>query len=124
MRIDGRLCPRICELGHALGVGRSEVRIAVTAVLFAAGAAQAADAVTFVRLMLEHGSAAELNPIVRAGAAELGLLPLVVAKLSLVVLVVAVFTILVRSRTRLAFTVATAATTAGMIGAFSNVLAL
>lgn len=88
------------------------------------GSAQGADLVTFVRLMIEHGARAELNPLVRAAIADLGLLPLIVAKVALVVLVVAAFAIVIRARPRLGMTVASIATSAGLIGAFSNVLAL
>lgn len=102
----------------------ARIRLAVVAVLFAVGSAQAADLVTFVRLMLEHGAAAEANPLVRSAVVDLGLLPLVVAKVALVVLVVAAFSIVVRTRVGTGKVVAALGTAAGLIGAFSNVLAL
>ena len=105
--------------------GRPERRrLAAVAVLVAVGLAQAADLITFLRLMLEHGPAAELNPIVRSGVTDLGLAPVVLAKVALVVLIVATFVIVVRTRGRLGLLVAMAATTAGLVGAFSNVIAL
>lgn len=104
------------------GTGRR--RIAAIAVLVAVGLAQAADLITFLRLMFLHGPAAELNPIVRSGVTDFGLAPLVLAKVALIVLVVATFVIVIRTRARLGLLIATAATTAGLVGAFSNVIAL
>lgn len=100
------------------------VGLAIAAVLFAVGIAQAADLVTFLRLISEHGPLAEANPIIRAGATGLGVLPLVVAKVALIALVSAVFAIVVRTRPRVGLLVATSATVAGLVGAFSNVLSI
>jgi len=96
----------------------------MVAILVAVGLAQGADAVTFLRLMSEHGPGAELNPIVRAGVIDLGLMPLIIAKAALVVFVVAACSVIMRTRARLSLAVATAGTGAGLVGAFSNVLAL
>jgi hypothetical protein len=92
-----------------------KVRPAV-AVIVAVGSAQAADLVTFLRLMADHGARAEVNPLVRAAAIDLGLLPLIVAK--------AAFAIVVRTRIVAGSLVVAAATIAGLVGAYSNVLAL
>jgi hypothetical protein len=102
------------------GTGRR--RLAAVAVLVAVGLAQAADLITFLRLMFVRGPGAELNPIVRGGVTDLGLAPLVLAKVALIVLVVATFVIVIRTRARLGLLIATAGTTAGLVGAFSNVI--
>jgi len=102
----------------------ARVRLAVAAIILAVGSAQAADTITFVRLMADHGPRAEGNPLVAAGVLSLGVLPLVAAKVALVVLVVAVFAIVVRTHSRLGSAVATAGTAGGLIGAFANVAAL
>jgi hypothetical protein len=93
-------------------------------VLIAISAAQLADLVTFLRLMMVHGPKAEANPLVSTGVDGLGAAPLIVAKLALVVLVAATFAIMTRRGSRAASLVVTAATVAGLIGAYSNVLAL
>ena len=93
-------------------------------VLVAVTLAQLADLLTFLRLMVEHGSRAEANPLVQHGVNGLGAAPFVVAKVALVILVAASFAIVTRRRTRIAGLVATAATLAGLIGAYSNVFAL
>jgi hypothetical protein len=103
---------------------RRSASLAAAAILLAVGSAQGADLVTFLRLMLEHGAAAEANPLAHAGAAQLGLLPLIVAKVALVVFVTSVFVVVVTTRPRVGLGVAAAAVTAGLVGAFSNVLAL
>lgn len=92
--------------------------------LFAVGSAQAADLITFIRLMLDSGARAEANPLVRAAVIDGGLIPLVLAKVALVVLVVAAFAIVARTRARAGSVLATVAMVAGLLGAFSNVLAL
>ena len=92
--------------------------------LLAVGSAQAADLITFVRLMVVHGARAEANPLVRAAVTDAGLLPLVLAKVALVVLIVAAFAIISRTQGRAGSAIATVATLAGLIGAFSNVVAL
>jgi hypothetical protein len=103
---------------------RRQVGLAIAAVLFAIGIAQGADLITFLRLMIEHGPGAEANPLVRAGVAQLGVLPLIAAKAALVALVGAAFAIVVRTRPRVGLLIATSATAAGLVGAFSNVLSL
>ena len=99
-------------------------RIAALGVLIAVGLAQLADLVTFVHLMGVHGVAAELNPLVASGYGAVGLLPLVAGKVALVVLVGAVFVLVGRRRARLSAAVASVGMVAGLIGAFSNILAL
>lgn len=98
--------------------------IAAAGVLIAVAAAQASDLVTFIRMVSVAGIAAELNPIVALGASSLGLVPLVLAKAALVVLVAASFAIVARSHRRVAATVATFGMVAGLLGAYSNVLAI
>jgi hypothetical protein len=109
---------------HQAGDVQRQVGLAIAAVLFAVGIAQGADLITFLRLMVEHGAGAEANPLVRAGVAQLGVLPLIVAKVALVALVGAVFAIVVRTRPLPGLLIATSATAAGLVGAFSNVLSL
>src|SRR5688572_15956702 len=98
--------------------------VAAIGVLLAVGAAQASDLLTFIRMVTLAGVAAELNPLVALGANTLGFVPLIAAKAALVMLVVAVFAIVARSHRRVAATVATMGTMAGLLGAFSNVLAI
>ena len=98
--------------------------VAALGVLLAVAVAQAGDLLTFVRMVSTVGIAAELNPLVARGADTLGFIPLVAAKAALVVLVGAVFAIVARSHRRMAATVATTGMMAGLLGAFSNVLAI
>jgi hypothetical protein len=98
--------------------------VAAIAVLLAVAVAQASDLLTFIRMVTLAGIGAELNPLVALGANTLGFVPLIAAKAALVLLVVAVFTIVARSHRRVAATVATTGTMAGLLGAFSNVLAI
>jgi hypothetical protein len=98
--------------------------IAAGAVLVAVAAAQASDLLTFVQMVSIAGIGAELNPLVALGADTLGLIPLVLAKVALVVLVAASFAIVSRRHRRVAATVATTGMLAGLLGAFSNVLAV
>jgi hypothetical protein len=98
--------------------------LAALAVLLAVAVAQASDLLTFIRMISVAGTGAELNPLVARGADSLGVVPLVIAKVALVVLVGAVFTIVARRHRRVAATVATAGMLAGLVGAFSNVLAI
>ncbi len=97
---------------------------AAAAVLLGVGAAQASDAITFVRLLMEHGTAAEANPIAAslAGSGMLGLL--LVAKALVVVLVVGVVLLGSRRYPAAAALVATLGVGAGLLGATSNVLVL
>lgn len=98
--------------------------VAALGVLLAVGIAQAGDLLTFLRMVSVAGIAAELNPLVVLGANTLGFLPLIAAKAALVLLVGAVFTIVARSHRRMAATVATTGMLAGLLGAYSNVLAI
>jgi hypothetical protein len=60
-------------------------------ILLAVGSAQAADAVTFLRMIRDHGAAAEGNPLVAHAATMGAVAPLLLAKAGLVALVVGVF---------------------------------
>lgn len=93
-------------------------------VLVAVTAAQLADLITFVRLMVQNGPLAEANPFVHHGVLGGGLEPFVVIKAILVVFIASSFAVVGRRRARTAHVVATVATVAGLIGAYSNVLAL
>jgi hypothetical protein len=97
---------------------------AAFAILLAVGSAQAADAVTFLRMVRDHGASAEANPLVAhlAGFGHLG--PLVLAKLALVALVIAAFAAARQRHAVAGALVATLAVVAGLIGAFSNVAVL
>jgi len=109
-----------------IGVKEPERLAAVAAlgVLLAVAIAPAGDLVTFIRMVSIAGLGTELNPLVARGADTLGFVPLIAAKAALVLLVGAVFTIVARSHRRIAATVATAGMMAGLLGAYSNVLAL
>jgi hypothetical protein len=100
----------------------------IATILFAVGTAQAGDLITFIRMVLTEGPAAEANPIVAQGIDSVGLPALVVVKICLFVLVGAVVTILARTGGRsprwMAGVVATVAVAAGIVGAFSNVMAM
>lgn len=98
--------------------------IAAAGVLIAVALAQASDLVTFMRMVDVVGIGAELNPLVARGATTLGFGALAVAKAALVVLVAASFVIVARRHRRVAATVATTGTMAGLLGAYSNVLAI
>jgi hypothetical protein len=100
------------------------VGVAILAGLIAVGAAQAADLMTFARMIRVAGIASELNPVVGSGLVHFGVPVLIAAKVALVVLVLAIATILARRHLGLAATVLTLATFAGLVGALSNVLAL
>ena len=93
-------------------------------ILVAITLSQLADLITFLRLIVEHGARAEANPLVQHGVNGLGAAPFVIAKVALVILVAATFSIMIRRRTRVASLVVTAATLAGIVGAYSNVIAL
>jgi hypothetical protein len=98
--------------------------IAIVAVFLSVGIAQAGDLLTFVRMVLTVGVHAELNPIVRGGVGTVGIQGLVIAKVALVLFVVATFAFVYRYHPRVAALVATIGTAAGIIGAISNVIAL
>ena len=100
------------------GIGRAAVvALALLAV------AQAADYVTFLLMVGEHGLVAELNPIVAALAAE-GLGLLTIAKASLVVFVGSSFLVTRPVRPRVARGTLAVGIIVGAIGAGSNLLAL
>jgi len=89
--------------------------------LLAVGSAQGADALTFVRMVRDHGIHAEANPLVAALAAGGDLGAMVVAKVALVVLIVAIFAVVVARHPVVACLIATTAVAAGLLGAYSNV---
>ena len=106
---------------HRLSVRLPHV---AAAVLLGVGVAQATDAITFIRLLAEHGTAAEANPVA-ATLAGLGLLPLLIAAKAAVVGLVVMTA--VAGWQRHPFVTAAAATVgvvAGLVGATSNVLVL
>jgi hypothetical protein len=105
---------------------QGDVRLALAggAVLVAVGVAQLSDLLTFIRMIGVAGLDAELNPLVARGAETLGLTFLAASKIALIVLVASVFAVVARRHRRTAAFVATAGTLAGLIGAFSNVLAI
>jgi hypothetical protein len=70
------------------------------------------------------GIGAELNPIVAYGHEQGGLPVLVLVKVALVVLVASVFAIVARRHRLTAALVATVGTFAGLLGAYSNFLAV
>ncbi len=98
--------------------------LAAIAVLLAVAIAQLSDLVTFARMIAVSGLRAELNPLVAHGAETLGIAILVAVKASLIVLIASVFAVVARHHRRVAALVATAGTVAGLIGAFSNVIAI
>jgi hypothetical protein len=100
---------------------RPRVPNAAAGMLLAVGTAQGADALTFVRMIRDHGIRAEANPFVAALAAGGDLGALVAAKAALVVLVVSVFALLAARHPIAASLIATAGVVAGIIGAYSNV---
>lgn len=107
---------------HDCGMGpRPRIPNAAAGMLLAVGSAQGADALTFVRMIRDHGVRAEANPFVAALAAGGDLAAMVAAKAALVVLIVAVFAIVAARHPVAAALVATAGVVAGLIGAYSNV---
>jgi hypothetical protein len=96
----------------------------IITVLVAVTAAQLADLITFVRLMVDHGALAEANPLVHHGVLGMGPEPFIVAKAILVVFIAAAFSVVGKRRARTAHLVVTVAVVAGLIGAYSNVFAL
>ena len=83
--------------------------------------AHAADYVTFLVMIMEHGLTAEANPLVVTLLRDHGLLILTMAKTSVVLLVASVFLVVVRTRPRLAGTVLSIGVILGSVGALSNV---
>ena len=110
----------------ALPTGLPEIRLAFAAgaVLIAVGIAQLSDLLTFVRMIGVAGLEAELNPLVAHGAETLGIAMLAASKVALIVLVASVFVVVARRHRRTAALVATVGTLAGLLGAFSNLLAI
>lgn len=100
---------------------RPRIPNAAAGMLLAVGSAQGADALTFVRMVRDHGIRAEANPIVAALAAGGDLGAMVVAKAALVVMIVAIFAVVVARHPVVACVIATAAVAAGIVGAYSNV---
>jgi type III secretion system FlhB-like substrate exporter len=89
--------------------------------LLAVGSAQGTDAITFVRMVRDHGIAAEANPVVAQLAAMGDIGALVLLKALLVAEVVAVFAIVSRRHPALGALIATVAVVAGLVGAWTNV---
>lgn len=102
-------------------------RIAHVAIagLIAIGIGQSADLVTFVRMITAGGLGAEANPIVIHLADSVGLPILLLLKIALVPFLALIFVVLARMRfSRLAATVVTIATLAGLFGALTNVMTI
>jgi hypothetical protein len=107
---------------HDCGMGpRPRTPNAAAGMLLAVGSAQGADALTFVRMIRDHGIGAEANPIVAALAAGGDLVAMVAVKAALVALVVAIVVIVAARHPVIACLIATVAVAAGLVGAFSNV---
>jgi hypothetical protein len=98
--------------------------LAIVAVFLSVGMAQAADLLTFLRMVLTVGAHAEANPLVRGSMAVIGVEGLILVKIGLVAFVVATFAFVYRYHPRVAALVATFGTVAGLVGALSNVIAL
>jgi hypothetical protein len=91
--------------------------------LFAIGLGQSADLFTFVHMITAGGLGAEANPIVIHLAGTVGLPILLLLKIALVPFLALIFVVLARMHSgRLAASVVTIATIAGLFGAFTNVL--
>lgn len=103
---------------------RQRVAFTVVAAFAAIAAAQIGDLWTFLRMVAVGGLAAEANPLVAHIGRTLGLETLLLLKLGLIPFVALIVAALIRVRIRLAATVLTIATTAGVVGALSNVRAL
>jgi hypothetical protein len=98
--------------------------LAIVAVFVSVGIAQAADLLTFLRMVLTVGAHAEANPLVRGSIGVIGIEGLILVKIGLVAFVVATFAFVYRYYPRVAAIVATFGTVAGLVGALSNVIAL
>lgn len=103
--------------------GRRFVLMSIAAFV-AVAAAQLADLTTFLSMVAVVGIGAEANPLVSHAAQELGLTAVVIAKVGLITFVVMAFAIIAPVSRRLAASVLTLGTVAGLIGATSNVLAV
>ena len=107
---------------HACGMHpRPRLPNAAAGMLLAVGSTQGTDALTFVRMVRDHGIGAEANPLVAALAAGGDLLAMVAAKAALVVMIVAIFAVVVARHPVVACLIATAAVAAGLVGAYLNV---
>ena len=98
--------------------------IAIAAIAVAVVTAQAGDLVTFLRMIVAEGVQAEANPLIAHGVSNLGLPIVILAKVALMVFVVTCFAVLSRAHRRTAAVVATTAVVAGILGAFTNVMAV
>jgi hypothetical protein len=98
--------------------------IALAAIAVAVVTAQAGDLVTFLRMIVAEGIQAEANPLVAHGVSTVGLPMIILAKVALMVLVVTCFAVLSRAHRRTAAVVATTAVVAGILGTFTNVMAI
>jgi hypothetical protein len=103
---------------------RQRLAFTVVAAFAAIAAAQIGDLGTFLRMIAVGGLAAEANPFVAHIGRTMGLETLLLLKLGLIPFVALIVAALIRVRIRLAATVLTVATTAGVLGAVSNVRAL
>ena len=93
--------------------------------LFAIAVGQSADLVTFVRMITAGGLGTEANPIVVHLASSLGIPILLLLKIALIPFLALIFVVLARMRSsRLAASVVTLATIAGLFGALSNVMTI
>ena len=105
-------------------VARTRVTFTVVAAFTAIAAAQLGDLGTFLTMISIGGLGAEANPIVVHIARTYGIETLLLLKLALIPFVALIVAALMRIRVRLAATVLTIATIAGVVGACSNVAAL
>ena len=113
-----------CLSDDALAMLAFRLPHAAAATLLGVGAAQASDAITFLRLLASHGVAAEANPLAATLAAA-GLLPvLLVAKALVVLLVVGTVFLGAQRYPYASAAVLTLGIGAGLLGATSNVLVL
>jgi hypothetical protein len=91
--------------------------------LFAIALGQFADLFTFVHMITSGGFGTEANPIVIQLAATLGLVNLLLLKVALIPFLALVFVKLARMHSsRLAASVLTISTLAGLFGALTNIL--
>lgn len=107
-----------------LDPARQRLFLASVAAFIAIATAQLADLTTFIAMVTVAGIGAEANPFVAHIAQSLGLGVLVAAKVGLIAFVALTFAIVAPVSQRLAVSVLTVATASGLIGAFSNVVAL
>ena len=105
-------------------VDRRHLGVATLGALLAIAVAQLADLATFLHMISIGGLGAEANPIVSGIGSALGIPTLVMLKIALIPFAALIFAVLARVRVGLAASVLTFATVMGLVGAFSNVLAL